>query len=75
MTSLDVDRTPHTAVATADLRQRLNEIWETKPGIIGWLSSVDHKEIGLRYIVTAFLFLLAGGIEALIMRLQLAGPN
>ncbi|QXX74100.1 cbb3-type cytochrome c oxidase subunit I [Methylovirgula sp. HY1] len=75
MTSLDVDRTPRTAVATADLRQRLNEIWETKPGIIGWLSSVDHKELGLRYIVTAFIFLLAGGVEALVMRLQLAGPN
>jgi cytochrome c oxidase subunit 1/cytochrome c oxidase subunit I+III len=36
---------------------------------------VDHKVIGLRYIVTAFFFLLVGGIEALVMRLQLAGPN
>lgn len=54
---------------------RLEAIWETKPGVIGWLSTVDHKEIGLRYIVTAFLFLLAGGIEALVMRLQLARPD
>src|SRR5204863_3348749 len=31
-----------------------------------------HQAIGLRYIVTAFTFLLAGGVEALLMRLQLA---
>ncbi len=53
----------------------LKRIWETKPGISGWLSTVDHKEIGIRYIVTAFAFLIAGGVEALIFRLQLAGPN
>ena len=54
---------------------RLHELWETPPGLRGWLSSVDHKEIGIRYLVTAFLFLIVGGIEALIMRLQLAAPN
>ena len=54
---------------------RLQEIWEAKPGWRGWLSTVDHKTIGLRYIITAFVFLLMGGIEALIMRLQLARPN
>jgi cytochrome c oxidase subunit I+III len=53
----------------------LRALWETKPGIIGWLSTVDHKEIGARYIVTAFLFLIAGGIEALVFRLQLARPE
>ena len=51
------------------------QIWETKPGVIGWLSSVDHKEIGIRYIVTAFLFLIVGGIEALIFRLQLTSAE
>ncbi|WP_200822131.1 cbb3-type cytochrome c oxidase subunit I, partial [Caballeronia arvi] len=55
--------------------RRLLEIWETEPGWRGWIKTVDHKSIGLRYIVTAFIFLLAGGVEALIMRLQLAGPN
>ncbi|MDQ2803437.1 MAG: cbb3-type cytochrome c oxidase subunit I [Pseudomonadota bacterium] len=53
----------------------LTAIWETAPGLRGVLSSVDHKTIGIRYIVTAFLFLFAGGIEALLMRLQLARPN
>ena len=42
---------------------------------MGFLSSVDHKQIGVRYIITAFVFLALGGLEALIMRLQLAGPN
>jgi len=55
--------------------KRLRETWETKPGLIGWLASVDHKEIGLRYIVTAFLFLIVGGLEALVIRLQLARPD
>lgn len=53
----------------------LAHIWESEPGLWGWLTTVDHKELGKRYIATAFLFLLAGGIEALVMRLQLAGPN
>jgi cytochrome c oxidase subunit I+III len=55
--------------------RRLRDLWESEPGWRGWLSTVDHKQIGLRYIVTAFCFLLLGGVEALIMRLQLARPN
>jgi cytochrome c oxidase subunit 1/cytochrome c oxidase subunit I+III len=55
--------------------ERLRALWECAPGWRGWLSTVDHKTIGLRYVVTAFLFLVAGGIEALIMRVQLARPN
>lgn len=55
--------------------KRLREIWEAPPGWRGWLSTVDHKTIGLRYLVTAFVFLLMGGVEALIMRIQLARPN
>jgi cytochrome c oxidase subunit 1/cytochrome c oxidase subunit I+III len=53
----------------------LARIWEREPGLWGWLSTVDHKEYGKRYIATAFLFLLVGGVEALVMRLQLAGPD
>jgi cytochrome c oxidase subunit 1/cytochrome c oxidase subunit I+III len=54
---------------------KLERLWETKPGLIGALSTVDHKELGKRYIITAFVFLLLGGIEALVMRLQLAQPD
>jgi cytochrome c oxidase subunit I len=57
------------------LAAELERLWETPPGLRGWLSTVDHKEIGLRYLVTAFVFLIVGGIQALIMRLQLAGPD
>ncbi|MGN6499584.1 MAG: cbb3-type cytochrome c oxidase subunit I, partial [Tsuneonella sp.] len=68
-------RTPRVAVADQALRDRLQAIWETPPGLWGWIASVDHKEIGKRYIVTAFVMLAIGGIEALLLRLQLAGPN
>ena len=54
---------------------RLAGIWEAPPGLRGWVSTVDHKSIGLRYLVTAFVFLLMGGVEALIMRVQLARPD
>ena len=53
----------------------LRQTWSSKPGLLGWLSSVNHQEIGRRYILTAFIFLLIGGIEALLMRLQLAKPE
>ena len=56
-------------------RSKLHEIWETAPGIYGWFATVDHKRIGIRYLCTAFFFLLLGGCEALMMRLQLAQPN
>jgi cytochrome c oxidase subunit 1 len=40
-----------------------------------WVTTVDHKRIGILYGVTAFAFFLLGGIEALLIRLQLAQPN
>jgi cytochrome c oxidase subunit I len=40
-----------------------------------WMTTVDHKRIGLMYISTALVFLIAGGIEALLLRLQLSGPS
>ncbi|MDA1080265.1 MAG: cytochrome c oxidase subunit I [Gemmatimonadetes bacterium] len=44
-------------------------------GIWSWLTTVDHKRIGTLYLWTALTFFLVGGIEALIMRMQLMGPN
>jgi len=45
-------------------------------GIVwSWLTTVDHKRIGILYGTSAFIFFLIGGIEALIMRLQLARPD
>ena len=79
MTAMESDlmRVPDigTAPLGSEREKRLREIWESEPGWRGWLSTVDHKTIGLRYIVTAFLFLLIGGVEALVIRVQLAKPN
>jgi len=44
-------------------------------GLLSWLMTVDHKRIGILYIVSAFIFFLLGGTEALLMRIQLAKPD
>lgn len=59
----------------SEQEKRLREIWESRPGWRGWFSTVDHKTIGLRYLVTAFIFLLMGGVEALIMLCGLRGRS
>src|SRR5216683_5677255 len=49
---------------------------ETFWGIVwSWLTTVDHKRIGILYGTSAVIFFLIGGVEALIMRLQLARPD
>ncbi|MDR9780866.1 cytochrome c oxidase subunit I [Rhizobium redzepovicii] len=53
----------------------LRRTWSTPTGVLGALSTVDHKIIGRRYIATAFVFLMLGGGLALAMRLQLAFPE
>jgi cytochrome c oxidase subunit 1/cytochrome c oxidase subunit I+III len=55
--------------------ERLEHLWSSPPTLWGWLATVDHKRIGLRYLFTAMLFLVVGGFEALLMRLQLIGPE
>jgi cytochrome c oxidase subunit 1/cytochrome c oxidase subunit I+III len=71
----DYERSPTVTEVDTPLTEKLKSLWETRPGFMGWLATVDHKEIGLRYIITAFAFLIAGGIEALIFRVQLAWSN
>jgi len=44
-------------------------------GIWGWLTTVDHKRIGTMYGVTAFIWFLVAGIEALLIRIQLSQPE
>ena len=43
--------------------------------IVMWASTTDHKVIGNLYIVTSFVFFLIGGLEALLIRVQLARPD
>src|SRR5487761_1312350 len=40
-----------------------------------WIVTADHKKIGLMYIATALVFLVIGGFEVLLMRIQLAVPE
>jgi cytochrome c oxidase subunit I len=44
-------------------------------GWLVWLTTTDHKKIGILYLFATFLFFILGGVEALIMRLQLAQPS
>lgn len=44
-------------------------------GFLSWVMTVDHKRIGIMYLLSAALFFLVGGLEALLMRIQLAQPE
>jgi cytochrome c oxidase subunit I len=44
-------------------------------GWTSWITTTDHKRIGILYMVTTFVFFCLGGVEALLMRLQLGAPN
>jgi cytochrome c oxidase subunit I len=48
---------------------RTNRKW------IDWVLTTDHKKIGIMYLVLTFVFFIMGGVEALMMRSQLAVPN
>ena len=47
----------------------------SKTGLWSWITTVDHKRIGILYGATAFVFFLMGGIEALLLRIQLGRPD
>jgi cytochrome c oxidase subunit 1/cytochrome c oxidase subunit I+III len=55
--------------------RRLETIWDEPRGVLGWLTTTDHKRIGLLYFFTTLVFFGAGGVEALLMRTQLSQPN
>ncbi len=56
-------------------RKKLERAWSRPGRIFGFFTATTHTAIGMRYIITAFAFFLAGGIEALLMRTQLAFSN
>jgi cytochrome c oxidase subunit 1 len=47
---------------------------QKKSGIMDWLTTVDHKKVGILYIISGLFFLLVGGIEAVMIRFQLIKP-
>ncbi len=44
-------------------------------GWVSWVTTTDHKRIGILYLVTTFVFFLLGGVEALLMRVQLGAAD
>ena len=63
----------------SELPTELSDIGLPRPerhsGIVDWLTTVDHKKIGVMYGAAALLFFLIGGLEALLIRWQLAVPQ
>ena len=64
-----------TSISDADERRQLEQTWRKPWGIWGWLTSTNHKDIGLRFIYTAFFFFGLSGLLALAIRIQLAVPQ
>ncbi len=67
--------TTTTTTAARARVDRLERIWEERPGLLGWLTTTDHKRIGILYLFTSLAFFGAGGVEALLIRTQLLGPD
>ena len=63
------------AAAGAGPRSSCTARPSARAGWLAWLTTTDHKKIGILYLFATFLFFVIGGVEALIMRLQLAQPN
>ncbi|MDQ3396999.1 MAG: cytochrome c oxidase subunit I [Deinococcota bacterium] len=61
--------------ASPSSRGRWLERPTTATGLVSWLTTVDHKRIGILYFLAGFFFFLFGGLEALVIRLQLATPD
>ncbi len=55
--------------------EALEKTWGISPGIIGWLSQTNHKDVATRYIVTSLVFFVLAGLAAVLMRIQLARPE
>ena len=62
-------------MATTALEHHGTHATTAKSGLWSWITTVDHKRIGILYGVTAFIFFLIGGLEALLIRWQLARPD
>ena len=57
-----------------EITEPLPSIRESE-GLLAWVASIDHKQIGIMYLIATLFFFLVGGIEALLMRIQLIRPE
>jgi len=72
-TQIPIPQAPTTAILDETLEPAGPGLWLEV--LHGWVTTVDHKRLGLMYIGYALLFLVIAGFEALMMRVQLAIPN
>src|ERR1700756_1095456 len=63
--STDAIAVPRTELASPPIVARLHD----------WVTTVDHKRLGILYIIYALVFLLIAGVEAIIIRIQLIRPH
>jgi cytochrome c oxidase subunit I len=70
-----MSRAPKSGAAEGALHAQLEATWGAGTGLWARLTTVDHKVVGRRYLVTGFVFFVLAGILALMMRAQLARPD
>ncbi|GII94534.1 cytochrome c oxidase subunit I [Sinosporangium siamense] len=70
-----IDANEAHAAAQSSAGDRVAAKWPEEGGLKGWICTVDHKRIGRRYMVTASVYFTLAGLQALVMRIQLAVPN
>ncbi len=63
------------AVASPSVDIEMPEAGSARRGLYEWVATVDHKRIGILYLLTSLFFFIVGGVEALLLRIQLARPN
>lgn len=56
-------------------QKNLSRVWGGPPGFLGWFQLVNHKNMGIRYVVSSLIFFLLAGILGLLIRIQLMGPE
>jgi cytochrome c oxidase subunit 1 len=64
-----------TVTATPIPQVVAHDVEKPQRGWVDWITTTDHKKIGIMYLVLTFAFFGVGGVEALLIRLQLAVPD
>jgi cytochrome c oxidase subunit I len=64
---------PHTSPTGSEIL--VHDVPQRRESWVDWVTTTDHKKIGILYLFTTAFFFLVGGVEALMMRLQLGAPD
>src|SRR4051794_12042413 len=70
-----METTPYALPDSEAEHEELQKTWSPRRGPFSWFAQIDHHTIGIRFIVTAFIWFGLGGLLAALMRIQLAKPN